>query len=149
VHDEQTFGEPVDIEHMFVLQWKGSEQVFEGGKAMSVAFDVEYDTLYPRLRVVSEKPGRAERMAAVRRRRVVLAGTTVVALLVLLLLPIRALGGTTVTASPGREYVVRSGDTLGSIAARMGGRNVASMERRLADEAGSTVLVPGEHLLIP
>ncbi len=116
---------------------------------MSVALELEYDALYPRLRVVP-KPGRVEHGAPEGRRRVVLAVMAVVVLLVLLVLPLRALGGTTtVTSSTGREYVVRSGDTLASIAARVGGRNVAALERRLADEAGSNVLVPGEHLLIP
>ncbi len=116
---------------------------------MSVALELEYDALYPRLRVVP-KPGRVEHRAPEGRRRVVLAVMAVVVLLVLLVLPLRALGGTTtVTPSAGREYVVRSGDTLASIAARVGGRNVAALERRLADEAGSNVLVPGEHLLIP
>jgi LysM repeat protein len=49
----------------------------------------------------------------------------------------------------GQEYVVRSGDTLASIAARVGSSNVVGIERQLAREAGSGVLVPGEHLLIP
>ena len=76
----------------------------------------------------------------------------VVVLLVLLMLPIRALGGKTIAGSAptaGQEYVVRSGDTLASIAEHVGGGNAAGMERQLAGEAGSTVLVPGEHLLIP
>ena len=45
--------------------------------------------------------------------------------------------------------MVRTGDTIASIAARVGGGNVAGMERTLATEAGSSVVVPGEHLLIP
>ncbi len=117
---------------------------------MSVALELEYDTFYPRLKVIGGNPGKVAHGTPVRRRRaVVLAGMTAVALLVVLMLPLRALGGTTVTPTAGREYVVRSGDTLASIAARVGGRNVAGLERRLADEVGSTVLVPGEHVLIP
>jgi hypothetical protein len=149
VHGEQAFGESVDIEHLFVLECGESEQVFEGGTAMSVALELEYDTFYPRLKVVRGDPGKVAHGTPARRRRVVLAGMTAVALLVVLMLPLRALGGTTVTPTAGREYVVRSGDTLASIAARVGPRNVAGLERRLADEVGSTVLVPGEHLLIP
>ena len=79
-------------------------------------------------------------------------GVVALLLLVLLMLPITALGGKTVAGSAptaGREYVVRSGDTLASIAEQVGGGNVAGIERQLAGEAGSTVLVPGEHLLIP
>jgi hypothetical protein len=73
-------------------------------------------------------------------------------LLVLLMLPIRALGGRTIAGSAptaGQEYVVRSGDTLASVAEQVGGGSVAGIERQLAAEAGSTVLVPGERLLIP
>ena len=64
----------------------------------------------------------------------------------------KTMGGRTIAgAGPtaGQEYVVRSGDTLASIAARVGGGNAAGMEQRLENEAGSSVLVPGEHLLIP
>jgi hypothetical protein len=38
---------------------------------------------------------------------------------------------------------------VASIAARVGGGNVAGLEHALTAEAGSDVLVPGEHLLIP
>jgi hypothetical protein len=150
VAHEQTFGELIDTEHLFVLQWDGSEQVFEGGEAMSVALELEYEAFYsvPRavapLRPVSS-PSRFTW------RRVILA-TVVVVLLVLLMLPIRALGGKTVGAATpvaGQVYVVRSGDSLASIAARVGGGNVAGLERQMAAATGSTVLVPGEHLLIP
>jgi predicted Zn-dependent protease len=68
------------------------------------------------------------------------------------MLPLRSLGGRTIAgAAPttGQEYVVRPGDTIASIAARVDGSNVTGMARRLASEAGSTVVVPGEHLLIP
>jgi hypothetical protein len=148
---EQAFGKSVDIERLFVLQWAPSEQVFEKGDAMSVALEVEYEAFYPRLQVVPDVPGRTGPSARVQRRRVIL-GVVVVVLLVLLVLPISALGGKTIAGSgpaAGQEYVVRSGDTLASIAGRVGGGNVADLERQLAGEAGSTVLVPGEHLLIP
>ena len=118
---------------------------------MSVALEVEYEAFYPRLQVVPHVPGRTVPSAQVQRRRVIL-GVVVVVLLVLLMLPIRALGGKTIAGSAptaGQEYVVRSGDTLASIAEHVGGGNAAGMERKLAGEAGSTVLVPGEHLLIP
>ncbi len=121
---------------------------------MSVALEVEYEAFHPRLQVVPDVPGRtapSAPSARVQRRRVIL-GVVVVVLLVLLMLPIRALGGRTIAGSApaaGQEYVVRSGDTLASIAERVGGDNVSGLERQLAGEAGSTVLVPGEHLLIP
>jgi hypothetical protein len=151
MRNEQAFEKPVDTEQVFVLQCQRSEQVFEGGDAMSVALELEYEEFYPRLRVVPDRPGRNRPSARVQRRRIIL-GAVVVILLVLLMLPIRALGGKTVAgAAPtaGQEYVVRSGDTLASIAGQVGGGNVAAMERQLAAEVGSSVLVPGEHLLIP
>lgn len=148
---EQAFGEIIDIEHLFVLQCRQSEQVFEEGDAMSVALEVEYEAFYPRLTVLPDLPGRTGPSARVQRRRVVL-GLILVVLLVALALPISALGGKTVAGSvptAGQEYVVQSGDTLASVAARVGGGNVERVEQQLAREAGSTVLVPGEHLLIP
>ena len=148
---EQAFDKSVDTERLFVLQCGSSEHVFEEGDAMAVALEVEYEAFYPRLQVVPDVPGRTGPSARVQRRRVIL-GVVVVGLLVLLMLPIRALGGRTMAGSAptaGQEYVVRSGDTLASIAERVGGDNVSGLERQLAGEAGSTVLVPGEHLLIP
>ena len=118
---------------------------------MSVALELEYEAFHPRLRVVPEPTERTGPSARVQRRRAILVAVVVV-LLVLLMLPIRALGGKTIAgAAPtaGQEYVVRSGDTLASIAMRAGSANIAGMEHQLANEAGSTVLVPGEHLLIP
>jgi hypothetical protein len=148
---EQAFGKFVDTEHLFVLQCGQSEQVFEKGDAMSVALEVEYEAFYPRLTAVPDLPGRPGPSARVQRRRVVL-GLVLVVLLVALILPISALGGRTIAGSAptaGQEYVVQSGDTLASVAARVGGGNVVGIERQLAREAGSDVLVPGEHLLIP
>jgi hypothetical protein len=148
---EQAFGKSFDTEHLFVLHCGSSEQVFERGGAMSVALELEYEEFYPQLTLVPEAPRRVSPSPRVQRRRVVLIAVVAV-LLVLLMLPIRALGGKTVAGSAptaGQEYVVRGGDTLASIATQVGGGNVSGMEQQLAAEAGSTVLVPGEHLLIP
>jgi LysM domain-containing protein len=148
---EQAFDKSVDTERLFVLQCGSSEHVFEKGDAMSVALELEYEAFHPSLRIVPDIPGRTGPSARVQRRRVIL-GVVVVALLVLLMLPITALGGRTIGGSApvaGQEYVVRSGDTLASIAERVGAGNVAGLERQLAAEAGSSVVVPGEHLLIP
>jgi len=151
---EQLFGKLVDTEHLFVLQCGNSEQLFDKGDAMSVAFELEHEAFYPRLQVVSlppRRPGRVAPSSAVQRRRVVLA-LAVLTLLVLLMLPIRALGGKTIAASSptaGQEYVVRSGDTLASIATQVDPGRLAALVQQLAHEAGSAVVVPGEHLLIP
>jgi hypothetical protein len=148
---EQAFDKSVDTEHLFVLHCERSEQVFEGGDAMSVALELEYEAIYPRLRVVPPPAPRTGPSAPVQRRRLVLAAVVVV-LLVLLMLPIRALGGKTMAQSgpiSGQEYVVQSGDTLASIATQVDRADEAGTEQRLASEVGSTVLVPGERLLIP
>jgi hypothetical protein len=148
---EQAFEESVDTEHLFVLHCDRSEQVFERGGAMSVALELEYEEFYPQLALVPSAPQRVPASPRVQRRRVGLLAVVAV-LLVLLMLPIRALGGKTVADSAptaGQQYVVRNGDTLASIATQIGGGNVSGTERQLAAEAGSTVLVPGEHLLIP
>ena len=120
---------------------------------MSVALELEYEAFYPRLQLV---PGAARPRVAVSRmqcRRRLLFVAAAAVLFVLLMLPLRALGaGPTIADSGptvGQVYVVHSGDTLHSIAARVDSADVAGMMQRLAKEAGSSVVVPGEHLLIP
>ncbi len=118
---------------------------------MSVALELEYEEFYPRLTVVPPLAERARPSASVQRRRLILAAVVVV-LLVVLMLPIRAIGGKTIAgAGPtaGQEYVVRTGDTPASVATRVDPNHVAAVEKQLISETGSSVLVPGEHLLIP
>jgi hypothetical protein len=148
---EQAFGKKVDTEQVFVLKYQRSEHLFGEGDAMSVAFELEYEEFYPRLQVVPDPPERTPSPRRFQRRRLVLA-LGVAVLLVLLALPIRALGGKTIAGSAptvGQEYVVQSGDTLASIAARVAPHDATALAQRLASEAGSQVVVPGEHLLIP
>jgi hypothetical protein len=152
---EQAFGKLFDTEHLFVIDCGRSEHVFEEGEAMSVALELEYEEFYPRLTVVPPLAERARPSRPVQRRRLVL-GAVVLVLLVLLMLPIRALGGKTIAGSgagagpvAGQQYVVQSSDTLASIAARVDRNDVAGVEKKLVNETGSSVLVPGEHLLIP
>jgi hypothetical protein len=148
---EQGFQNPVDTEHLFVIHYTKSEQMFDKGDAMSVALELEYEEFYPRLRVVPDVPRRTTPPRVIKRRRIVVAAGVAV-LLVLLMLPIRAFGGKTLAgAAPvaGQVYVVQPGDTLHSIAARADAGQAGVMANRLAAEVGSTVVVPGEHLLIP
>jgi hypothetical protein len=122
---------------------------------MSVAFELEFEACRPRLYALPDQPARLAPSPRVRRRRVVLAvtlGAFVLALLVLLALPVRAFGGSTLAqdpAAPGQEYIVKSGDTIASIAAQADPAHPAVMVQQLAHEVGSTVVVPGEHLVIP
>jgi hypothetical protein len=145
----------VDSEQVFVVQCPGSEQVFGTGDAMSVAFELEYPAYGPlRLYALPDPPARCGPSPSVRRRRAVLAAVAVVAaiLLVLLALPLRQLGGSTLAQAqpaPGQEYIVKSGDTLASIATRADRADAGVLAARLAREVGSTVVVPGEHIQIP
>src|ERR1039458_5660267 len=66
---EQAFDKSVDTEHVFVLQWDGSEHLFERGGGMSVALGLEYEVAYPRLRVVRQVPDRVSPSKGVQRRR--------------------------------------------------------------------------------
>jgi hypothetical protein len=145
------FAVGLDSEQVFVLQWPSSEQVFEQGDAMSVAFELEIEACRPRLHVLTDQSARTAPSPRVRRRRVV-AAAVVATLLLLLALPIRSLGGSTLAqAAPaqGQEYIVKAGDTLASIAAQAYPSHVALLNEQLAHEIGSTVVVPGEHIFIP
>jgi Tfp pilus assembly protein FimV len=118
---------------------------------MSVAFELEFEVCRPRLYTLPDQPARPAPTPRVRRRRVVL-GAMVLGLLVLLALPIRALGGSTLAQAPpskGQVYVVKSGDTLASIAAQANPDRAGSLTQELAREVGSSVVVPGEHVFIP
>jgi hypothetical protein len=89
-----------------------------------------------------------------RRNRAValVLGLVVVAALVMLALPIRSLGGSTLAQAspqPGQEYLVKQGDTLASIARRADPAHAGWMADRLAAQTGTTVVVPGEHIVIP
>jgi Tfp pilus assembly protein FimV len=118
---------------------------------MSVAFELEFEVCRPRLYALPGQPARPAPTPRVRRRRVVL-GAMVLGLLVLLALPIRVLGGSTLAQAPpskGQVYVVKSGDTLASIAAQANPDRAGSLTQELAREVGSSVVVPGEHVFIP
>jgi hypothetical protein len=49
----------------------------------------------------------------------------------------------------GMNYVVQPGDSVGSIAQLMNPVDPAAARTLLVRELGSTVVVPGEHVLIP
>ncbi len=118
----------------------------------------------PSPRVFREGPSVAQRRrvrARVRRRRQRLAATLVVlGALTILALPGHVYGATTgaglstdlanssVLAS-GMDYVVQPGDTINSIARDMNPVDPADARSLLVSELGSTVVVPGEHVLIP
>ena len=103
---------------------------------------------------------RAARARMLRRRRRTLLALALVTGLVILALPGPAFGGTTGAGLPtdlatssvlasGTVYVVHGGDTVSSIAARMNPLDPSVARRALVAELHSTVVVPGEHVLIP
>lgn len=103
---------------------------------------------------------RAARARMLQRRRRTLVALILVTGLVILSWPGHAFGGTTggglstdlanssVLAS-GMEYVVQPGDTVRSIATLMNSVDPAAAQRALVREIHSSVVVPGEHVLIP
>ena len=114
--------------------------------------------IYPRTVPLSVR--RAARLRMLRRRRRTLAALVLVACLVILAWPGHAFGGTTgaglssdlagssVLAS-GMVYVVQPGDSVASIAALMNPVDPELARRALVHELRSSVVVAGEHVLIP
>ena len=122
---------------------------------MSVAWELEFEACRPRLYALPDQPARHAPSPRVHRRRVVVSASLVVlvtTLLVLLALPIRAFGGSTLAqAAPtqGQDYIVKSGDSLSSIATQADPAHAVAMAGRLAHEVGSSAVVPGELIYIP
>ena len=100
----------------------------------------------------------ARTSAPVRRRRIILGGVFAV-LAIALALPLSALGGRPVSSTSfgvrtigttPATYVVRSGDSLHSIAIRFAVPGQADrLQSWLAKEIGSGTVVPGEHVQMP
>jgi hypothetical protein len=95
------------------------------------------------------------------RRRSLLTGAVAVMAVVALAAPLKALGGVTVTGQqtpgglpngliPGQPYTVHGGDTIASIAARLGGPSAqVHLQNQIRSEVGSSILVPGERITLP
>ncbi|MGH3732394.1 MAG: hypothetical protein ACRDVC_03335 [Acidimicrobiales bacterium] len=121
-------------------------------------------TPVPRPRVLREGPPLAQRRRArarTRQRRHRLGATLVVlGALTILALPGHVFGATTGAGLPtdlanssvlasGMDYVVQPGDTVNTIARNMNPTDPAEARALLVHELGSSVVVPGEHVLIP
>jgi hypothetical protein len=103
---------------------------------------------------------RAARARMVQHRRRTLIAFALVAGLALLAMPGHAFGGTTSTGLPtdlanssvlssGMDYVVQPGDTVNSIARLINPVSMSLARTALIHELGSSVVVAGEHVLIP
>ncbi len=125
----------------------------------------------PYLRVVTSTPTplrtgpslaqrRARRARMLARRRRTLVVMALVAGLAILAIPGHAFGGITGSGLPtdlatsadlasGMQYVVQPGDTVSSIARMVNPLDPAGARRDLVRQLGSSVVVAGEHVLIP
>ena len=103
---------------------------------------------------------RAARSRMLKRRRRTLLALALMLGLVILAWPGHAFGGETGGGLPGdlanssvlasgMNYVVRSGDTVSSIAKMMNPLDPKVARADLVRELDSSVVVPGEHVLIP
>ena len=103
---------------------------------------------------------RAARARMLRRRRRFMLGVAAVVTLVVLAWPGHAFGGVIGagvlsdqgadnTLGAGQVYVVQPGDSVRSIAQLVNAENPAAARRALVAELHSSVVVPGEHVLIP
>jgi hypothetical protein len=103
---------------------------------------------------------RAARARMMKRRRRTLLATALLFGLVILSWPGHAFGGVTGAGLPtdlanssvlasGMNYVVQPGDTVSSIARMMNPVDPNVARADLVRELGSSVVVPGEHVLIP
>ena len=122
---------------------------------------VSYEELNrPIRRGVALSQRRHARDLARRRRHRALAALVVCGALTVLAMPGHIFGATSgaglsndlasssVLAS-GMDYVVQPGDTVNSIARDMNPTDPAQARTLLVHELGSSVVVPGEHVLIP
>ncbi len=103
---------------------------------------------------------RQSRARMLQRRRRTLVALMLVGGLVILSWPGHAFGGTTSAGLPtdlanssvlasGMEYAVQPGDSVGSIARMINPVDPSLARTDLVGELGSSVVVPGEHVLIP
>jgi hypothetical protein len=103
---------------------------------------------------------RAARARVLQRRRRFAAALLLLGALTILALPGHTFGATTgaglstdlagsSTLASGMEYVVQPGDTVNSIAREMNPVEPSFARSLLVRELGSSVVVPGEHVLIP
>jgi hypothetical protein len=151
------------------------EQVFVKGAAMAAVEVVESESYVspdsrPYLRLVTTPqvfrsgPSLAQRRTArarmMQRRRRTLVGLGLALGVVILSWPGHAFGGVTGSGLPtdlanssvlasGMVYVVQPGDSLSSIARSVNPVNPAQARADLVHELHSSVIVPGEHILIP
>jgi hypothetical protein len=107
---------------------------------------------------VEERRARRAQRATRRRRGVLAAGVLIT--LVILVWPGHAFGGVTASGvpvdqanssllAPGTSYVVRSGDTVTSIASMVNPFTPSIARAAIINELHTSAIVPGERIVIP
>jgi len=136
--------------------WDRPSRPFEASTVPTAI--VEHPPLREGLDISQRRALRTSRR--VRRNRALL-GLAVAAAVVVLCLPLRATGAVTVMGQPtpggvpaglsdGTPYVVQGGDTLDSIARKMApAGDTAQIVAKLRQVVGSSVVVPGERIILP
>lgn len=118
----------------------------------------------PQVRALRHGPSLAQRRASrermLQRRHRSLAALVLLGALTVLALPGHTFGATTGTGlstdlanssviASGMDYVVQPGDTVNSIARDINPVNPVAARSLLVRELASSVVIPGEHVLIP
>jgi hypothetical protein len=96
---------------------------------------------------------RAQRLRVLQRRRRVVAALSLGLVATFLILSPAPAGSGALSSSSalsaGQTYVVQGGETLSTIARLVNPEHPSIAYSALRKEIGSTVVIPGEHLLIP
>jgi hypothetical protein len=140
-----------------VLETAGFEEISRGPALRLVSYAPAPPVIR---RGVSLRQRRLERARVLQRRRRIAAAAVLLGALTILALPGHVFGATTgaglstdlagsSTLASGMDYVVQPGNTLNSIAREMNPVDPSHARSLLVRELGSSVVVPGEHVLIP
>jgi len=140
-----------------ILEAPGFNDMFRGPALRLVSYAPAPPVIR---RGVSLRQRRLERIRVLQRRRRAAAALVLLGALTILAVPGHVFGATTgaglstdvassSTLASGMEYVVQPGNTVNSIARLMNPTNPSLARSLLVGELGSSVVVPGEHVLIP
>jgi hypothetical protein len=140
-----------------ILDTVGSREISRGPALRLVSYAPPAPVIR---RGVSLRQRRLERARMLQRRRRIGASVVLLGALTILALPGHLFGATTgaglstdlagsSTLASGMDYVVQPGNTVNSIAREMNPVDPSQARSLLVHELGSSVVVPGEHVLIP
>ncbi len=143
------------------LPWPRPRLTLVGASSTRIGESLEHSEVLrisPRPSGIEHRALRVSRRTRRRRMAGLLVGATVA---IVLALPLTATGTVTISGQPtpggtpaglmdGTDYIVHEGDTLASIAHHLNpGGNQGALIATMRHEVGSSVVVPGEHLVLP